>query len=438
MSYSLENFIFSGLFPIVGVFIQPLIGFLNDIFPLKSVKRTSFMIFGTFLLCISMPMTGFSDRIGCFLGDTQLDLINSSTSLNDESDNTFGLIIGIAASVISLLAYSFVQIPSRALIGDVVPIEDQSSANFIASMMSGIGGISFFLLAATFTSYEYYYETMFLLSVGIMIITCLISVIAANLPKSESSLSLSSKPLINGNKFHQLPQNDEDENDGVESNKDSKNWLCSILHAFNLKVILVMVLIVFGMMAFGGIGTNICNYYAKNMYHASSNDPEYDVGVSMGLYAMAIQSLSQIFFSSMSPFFFVGQENVMFITSFIFSTLSFFGFVAVDYVAQSYTSPPTLLIIASFIMMFGTGMLGCCLYSIPFMLIRKLTNPKRVGTVISVSVSFTQLAVSLDGFIFSGLIKLFGSLVVVMWFSGIISLIGTIGSIFILIYVNKK
>ena len=150
---------------------------------------------------------------------------------------------------------------------------------------------------------------------------------------------------------------------------------------------------------------------------------------------MAVLCASQTICALVLPFIRKWQ-NYIFILAFILSTLAFAFFIVIDHLAGDSGSPKTYVLVLAFIPGIGIGLLGCCIYSIPFALIRKLSDPKYLGITMAILTSTIQLGMCIVGWCCSLLLSIFDSLVVVMWFSCVISFIALIISGPILFYIN--
>ena len=465
VSYMMMNLMISGVYQIISVVIQPILGHLSDRFPIQRFKRRAFILIGTVISAIGMTFVGFSYLI---IPRENITVTNESgvpTTVPEEV-NTEGAVFGFVFAFVAYMAFGFVQSPSRAIIVEVTPAKYHFSANFMASMTCGFVQIVLYVVAGACASGEYYYPTIFTCAGVVMCVGAVITTFTAhegksteepkdiemenenkdeekeenkkeNDEKKDGDISSDEKEMTEKDS---LKKNDEMHEDDEEENIEIRRTTCGskikrMCKVINKKTWLLYLLVLVGMMAFGGLGMNITSFYATNIYNANPQSPLYAKGVSMGLYVMAVLCASQTICSLILPFL-QKYQNFIFILAFLLSTLGFAFFVLIDYLANDTGDPQTYVIVLSFIPGIGIGLLGCCLYSIPFALIRKLTDPKHLGITMALLTSTIQLAMCIVGWCFSLLLSIVNSLVVVMWFSCILSFIAFIISIPILFYIN--
>ncbi|ELP93925.1 hypothetical protein EIN_179120 [Entamoeba invadens IP1] len=446
VSFETINLVICGVYQIVILLLQPLIGMISDYFPLVRFKRRFLLVMGTITLTVALPLIGFCDVIGKAIENVDND--NSSSSVATGCTTIVGAVIGFVFVFIASIGYSFIQSPSRAIIIDITPKEEQNSANFIASMTSGFSAVLFYLIAAIFTISPNYYPSMFLLSTIVIVLTVLITCLFAHEKKSTEIENLETESPVNEQKT-EIERTGFSENSKINENialisstsPDNTNnnkltMFGRIKEVLTPKILLLYFLTFLSMTAFGGLGINICNFYSTNLYHASPCDEEYNVGVSMALYGMAIMSFFQMIFSVVLPI--LKHQNFVFVFSLGLACVSFCGYIIINELQLEETAMDPWMLFFSFLCCAGIGMLGTCLYSIPFILIHKLSQKNHIGIAISILVSFLQLGISFAGVAFTMLLLFFDSLVVVMYFSAVVSFIGAVAAFFILRFINPN
>jgi Na+/melibiose symporter-like transporter len=115
--------------PVVGFFVQPFIGYYSDRLRWKIGRRRPFIIFGSIGTCL------------CFLA---LYLLERHYSKFSRGVNTFFIIAIVLVVMTSMNTY---QGPSRAIIGDILPIDQQDVGYTIGTVMMGVASILASLLA---------------------------------------------------------------------------------------------------------------------------------------------------------------------------------------------------------------------------------------------------------------------------------------------------
>ena len=117
--------------PISGLIAQPFFGSLSDRCTLKLGRRRPFILGGTLATILSMLTIGHSQDL----------LSMGSTSTATSSYRTFAILIAVFGFWIMDFAINVIMASCRALVVDVVPPEQQQTANAFASFLLGCGNI---------------------------------------------------------------------------------------------------------------------------------------------------------------------------------------------------------------------------------------------------------------------------------------------------------
>ena len=82
------------------------------------------------------------------------------------------------------------------------------------------------------------------------------------------------------------------------------------------------------------------------------------------------------------------------------------------------------------------GILGSCIYSIPFVIIHSLVKKEYIGIGMSLLVSSIQIGISVVGWLFYFVLIIYDDIVIVMIIGSVLSVFATIISLFIIPYIN--
>ena len=118
---------FSG--PLSGFIVQPLIGVYSDITTAKIGRRRPFIIAGVIGILFGFILLLFVESIGNAIGQSE------------SAKKGLKIFIFTLALLITNICINVLQGPSRTLVGDVVPKNQQVKANTVGSLMIGIAAI---------------------------------------------------------------------------------------------------------------------------------------------------------------------------------------------------------------------------------------------------------------------------------------------------------
>jgi hypothetical protein len=116
--------------PISGLIAQPFFGSLSDRCTLKLGRRRPFILGGSLATILSMLTIGHSQ-----------DLLSMGSATTASSYRTFAIIVAVFGFWIMDFAINVIMASCRALVVDVVPPEQQQTANAFASFLLGCGNI---------------------------------------------------------------------------------------------------------------------------------------------------------------------------------------------------------------------------------------------------------------------------------------------------------
>ena len=153
--------------PLSGFLVQPLIGFYSDIATFKLGRRRPFILIGSAGIGLGFVLMYFVEKLG--------DAMGSSAS----GKKIAKIVWFIIALLITNISINIIQGPSRTLVGDVVPMAQQKSANSMASLMLGVAtsidalvaGIAMALLPLTIIPVESQLLNMLVAVVVIALVT---------------------------------------------------------------------------------------------------------------------------------------------------------------------------------------------------------------------------------------------------------------------------
>ena len=115
--------------PLSGFLVQPLIGFYSDIATFKMGRRRPFILIGSAGIGLGFVLMYFVEKLG--------DAMGSSAGAKKSAK----IVWFIIALLITNISINIIQGPSRTLVGDVVPMAQQKSANSMASLMLGVATV---------------------------------------------------------------------------------------------------------------------------------------------------------------------------------------------------------------------------------------------------------------------------------------------------------
>ena len=115
--------------PLSGFLVQPLIGFYSDIATFKMGRRRPFILIGSAGIGLGFVLMYFVEKLG--------DAMGSSAGAKKSAK----IVWFIIALLITNVSINIIQGPSRTLVGDVVPMAQQKSANSMASLMLGVATV---------------------------------------------------------------------------------------------------------------------------------------------------------------------------------------------------------------------------------------------------------------------------------------------------------
>ena len=245
--------------PLSGFLVQPLIGFYSDISTFKLGRRRPFIIIGSVGIALGFALMYFVVEIGNAMGTS-------------EKARKAGKIVWfIIALLITNVSINVIQGPSRTLVGDVVPLKQQSSANSMASLMLGvatvitnlIGGLD--IAAKTgLNRYKIYTEQLTFIAGGVFII---IGVVITLIVAKEEQLR---DPPKKQNPFKEI---------------------FAAAKAMPKPVLRIGILIMLSWMAYMPFQIELTDFFGVVVFKGDPTDPndtKYREGLNFGMLTMAL------------------------------------------------------------------------------------------------------------------------------------------------------
>ena len=396
------NMVFGTGVGLLTFFIQPLVGTMSDNCTLKLGRRRPFIIIGAIISSFGMLLMGQSPAIGKFLGDPK--------DPSDESIHLWGLFIAFIGSVCGAIGNAFLIVPSKALVCEVIPVQEQHPVQLIGVMIDEINNFVYFIFAAFLSETENFYQIIYGIGIATVLITSLITVFVTKEKKAHRHRACCKQVIGIARDIKHCPK---------------KLWL------------LFLVIILF-FIAMGPFMTNLNNFVGTNLFHgdAMANDSNYKQGIQMSLFSLAIASVISSVCSFVFPIIVKNHEIPFYIISIFFTIISFVGYTLLNWYAQSENSSTSitsvlLVIITSFLHISIIGP-----NSVPWAVFKQVCPQQKFGVYNGLFGSFIMLSNVVAGFISGLLVDLFNDLVVLYVLQEVCMGIAFFAS-FIMIYINK-
>ena len=180
--------------PIVGFIVQPFIGYYSDRLRWKIGRRRPFIIFGSLGTCL------------CFLALYLLEIYYQKFS---KGMNTFLVLITIVVVMTSMNIY---QGPARAILGDILPPDQQDLGYAIGTVMMGvasilsslIGGIGYFIESKWLT--DHMTNLMLIIGASVVFLSMLLTVFCAKEEQFTGEVSQENVFLTLWHAFIHIPK----------------------------------------------------------------------------------------------------------------------------------------------------------------------------------------------------------------------------------------
>lgn len=248
--------------PISGFIIQPLFGGISDTTRLKIGRRRPFIAVGLILTSICLIFLYFLD-----------DLIHNLKF-------AYQCLITFILLMITNISINIIQVPARAIVGDLVPMEQQAVANVIGSALLAVaaifanllGGLTYFFPLTKFKINE----KQFLIITGCVLLV-VFGVITLIVGKEEQLLEIPAR----------------------------ENPFIEIYRAFKTMpkpICMIGILYALSWVAYFPFQTITTHFFGHSIFHGSQISPnredieKYNLGVSFGMFVIGISNVFVLFY----------------------------------------------------------------------------------------------------------------------------------------------
>ena len=369
------NIIFSLIGPLIGFFVQPIMGAVGDRCTFKFGRRRIFLVIGmlidvcgTVLICLA-----------AFFDDNQNKDASGETTIED---HLVGVFMGILGIFVAFFGVNIMQAPSRAIVSDIFDAENQQDANLMINAFCGMASVCCFVISAFMaTSNANIYVMMFGICTGVVVVATLPTVIFAKeqryVPEEGEKTSVV-QPFVD---------------------------LFQAIKMINLDIVFILLSLMLGWFAYQPMSTNFTVFVQNEIY-----PPEHkDDGLQMAMFIMAVFAIVQCISVVVFPFItgIIGE-----ITTFVL----FQGLASISYamiIVIKFTFPQNLddpaadanyksSIALGFISVVFPAMAFVQTNSLPYSMLKKVVPEDRYGAF----VGLLNCAVVVAQFLASGLISL--------------------------------
>ena len=300
------NLVFGTGIGFVSFIVQPFLGTISDNCTSKFGRRKPFLFLGTILSAIGMGLMGESPRIGILLGDTEIDSSQSDSSLSISGNemetislHVYGLIVALIGTLVAIIGHSFLIVTAKALVSDIVVMEEQPAAQLVGVMMLRLNDLVYYLFAALLSQSKYFYDIVYGIGIVIVVISAIVTLCVAKEEQWKTKTSCGKQMISIGS---------------------------AIKHCPKKMIILFAITFVF----FIGMGPylmNINNFVGVNLFHGNSleNDDKYNKGIQMSLYSLALASFIAAICSFVFPLILHGKEMIFHISGIFFLMIAMLG-----------------------------------------------------------------------------------------------------------------
>jgi len=242
---------------------------------------------GAILCVIGMALVGNSANIGVLLGDDDNGLT--------PSDHKFGLLIAITFLWVINLSVNAMQGPSRALIADLLPLEEQQFGNAILMATTGLSNVVAYLIGAQVLNTKDPYQILFMVGCVFLTIFTIPTLLMAKEKEYIPAGVVSRSPL---DAFAQIGK--------------------TFISMPNI-VVRIFIVFFFSWCAYSPFLIYLTIYFAKNV------DPnDYNRGVQLGFYGLAGNAVVSFLYGITQTFYLkhIGIKPTYFITQ-VIATICF-------------------------------------------------------------------------------------------------------------------
>jgi len=240
---------------------------------------------GAILCVLGMALVGNSPNLGVLLGDNE----NGITP----SDHKFGLAIAITFLWVINLSVNAMQGPSRALIADLLPLQEQQFGNAILMATTGLSNVVAYLIGAQVLETDHPYQILFMIGCGFLTICTIPTLIVAKEKVYVPEGVVSRSPL---DAFAQIGR--------------------TFITMPNV-VVRIFIVFFFSWCAYSPFLIYLTIYYGYNVENFNAKD--YNHGVQLGFYGLALNAVVSFLYGITQTFYLkhIGIKPTYFITQVI-------------------------------------------------------------------------------------------------------------------------
>jgi len=332
--------------------VQPIVGVYSDACTSRFGRRRPFILVGALLCIIGMFFVGNSANFGIMLGDDD--------SGSEPIDHKFGLAIAITFLWVINLSVNAMQGPTRALLADLVPQESLQFGNAILTATNGLSNIIAYLIGAqVLQNAKEPYQVLFMVGCGFLAVCTIPTLIAAKEERFVPKEVISSSPIVAfakiGKSFITMPN----------------------------VVVRIFIVFFFCWCAYSPFMINITLFYGENLEKTKA---EYNHGVQLGFYALAINAAVSFLYSmTQTPLLgLIGIRPTFFLAQ-VIGTVCFGAFWFLSY--KNIITMPIAMVLTALVAINFTAF-----NSIPYALLADAVESSKIGLYMGVLNSASTLA----------------------------------------------
>ena len=371
------NIIFSFVGPMIGFFVQPIFGAIGDKCTFKFGRRRIFLVIGAIVDIIGLVIIALSTFVDRAMSDDN----SVSESTESAGDHIVGILFALVGLFIAFFGTNLMQGPSRAIVSDIVDVENQQDCNLMINACSGIASV----VCYTMSAFTIESDNAFLIMFGLCAAVVCVSTIPTVIFAKEEQFKLGEGEKLN-----------------------IAQPFIDLFHAIkmiNLNIFFILLSLMLGWFAFQPFNTNFSNYFGKDLYGVDANGVDHtNEGTKMGLLILAVfaafQCLSVFFFPVISGT--IGEVTT-FLVSQALGGVSYAMLCALTYTfpenPDDHNSDYYSSVVLGFVCAIFPAMAFVQTNSLPYSLLKKVVPESRFGAF----VGLLNCAVVIAQFLASGL-----------------------------------
>jgi solute carrier family 45 protein 1/2/4 len=245
--------------PLAGFTVQPIVGFYSDSTHAKLGRRRPFIIAGT---------------VGIFIG---FGILFGIMIMDEKGSKGLKIPLFIFGLLLTNVAINFVQGPSRALLGDVIPQTQQVLANTIGSLMLGIAAVVTNLIGGIDLG-KYIHSSVIDTQKLIMMIGSALCLIGA---------------IVTCVVTHEEPFTDD------EPRRNPFSEICAAFKEIPRPVLRISIVYLLSWMAYMPFQIEVTDFFGSDIFKGDDveQDDKYKDGVNFGMLVIAVSNVLVIFYS---------------------------------------------------------------------------------------------------------------------------------------------